>query len=109
MTGGYGTMKEKKLIIVNDGDDMLSASIYGREECPDLWVLRRFRDDFMLDSRFSRGVLRAYYGLGPAAVRHLGQYRFFRRFWRGLFDMIIDLLVAQGYPETPYSGSEAVI
>jgi hypothetical protein len=47
----------------------LATAIYGSYDAPEVWVLRRFRDDVLNRTTLGKAFIRAYYVVSPTAVR----------------------------------------
>ena len=111
----YGTDGKKKghsdrarLVGQNFYDDTASEGcyiatcVYGSYDCPEVWTLRRFRDD-TLGSRFpGRLFIRTYYALAPMAVKWFGDSDWFRNFWKCRLDSMVRTLHGKGVADTPY-------
>lgn len=81
----------------------VATAVYGSYDCPEVWLLRRYRDQF-LDSRwFGKLFIKAYYALSPTAVKLFGETKWFNTLWRSVLDRKIRKLRAKGYQDTPYN------
>jgi hypothetical protein len=81
----------------------VATAVYGSYDCPEVWLLRRYRDQF-LDSRwFGKLFIKAYYTLSPTAVKLFGETKWFNTLWRSVLDRKIRKLRAKGYQDTPYN------
>ena len=85
----------------NDGC-YIATCVYGSYDCPEVWTLRRFRDNYLKESLAGRAFVRTYYAISPKLVRAFGKNRMFRSFWRKHLDRMVQRLRAQGYEDTPY-------
>ena len=80
----------------------IATCVYGSYDCPEVWTLRRFRDQ-NLDARwFGRLFIQAYYAISPSLVRLFGRNHWFRSFWRHHLDIFVGKLRDRGYENTPY-------
>ena len=58
-------------ICCEDNDDdssdgcYIASAVYGTYDCPELWVLRRFRDYGLRKSKIGRAFVRFYYAISP--------------------------------------------
>ena len=87
----------------SDGDGCYVATcVYGSYDCPQVWTLRRFRDDTLGKSIFGRGFIRTYYAVSPTIVKWFGGTQWFKRMWRGVLDKMVHRLNGQGVENTPY-------
>ena len=80
----------------------IATCVYGSYDCPEVWTLRRFRDETLGRSFFGRLFIRSYYAAAPIAVRWFGNSSWFRRIWRGRLDRLVDSLREKGVADTPY-------
>lgn len=80
----------------------VATAVYGSYDCPQVWTLRRFRDDTLAATWYGRAFIRAYYTVSPTLVRWFGETRWFQRLWRGPLDRLVDRLRSQGVEDTPY-------
>ena len=84
------------------GGCYVATAVYGSYDCPQVWVLRRFRDGRLAASPFGRALIRLYYAVSPTLVRWFGRTDWFRRLWRGPLDRLVQALRAQGVSDGPY-------
>ena len=68
----------------------IATCVYGSYDCPEVLVLRRFRDNVLRRYAAGRMFVRGYYAISPALVRRFGTCTWFRRYWRGMLDRMID-------------------
>lgn len=80
----------------------VATCVYGTYDCPQVWMLRRYRDNILAKSWYGRAFIRIYYRVSPGLVKWFGQTRWFRGFFRGLLEKMIDRLQARGIASTPY-------
>lgn len=83
------------------GGCYVATAVYGSYDCPEVWVLRRFRDEFLRRSIAGRIFIRVYYATSPRAVRVFGSS--LRSSARKPLDALVRRLVKQGFAATPYS------
>lgn len=86
----------------NEGGCYVATCVYGSYDCPEVWTLRRFRDDFLARSLPGRAFIRAYYAISPTIVRWFGGFEAFRKFWRTPLDKMVRKLGEKGVKNTPY-------
>ena len=53
----------------------VATCVYGSYDCPAVWVLRRFRDDYLEKSLMGRCFISLYYAVSPSLVNVLGGNR----------------------------------
>ena len=80
----------------------VATAVYGSYDCPEVWTLRRFRDEVLAQSWYGRLFIRAYYTVSPTVVRLFGETEWFQNFWRGKLDRMVSGLQADGFASTPY-------
>lgn len=84
------------------GGCYIATAVYGSYDCPEVWTLRRFRDEKLLNNTFGRLFVRVYYATSPTVVRLFGRTKWFNKFWRGRLNIMVEKLKADGYDDTPY-------
>lgn len=85
------------------GPCYIATCVYGSYDCPPVWTLRRFRDDFLAKSRGGRAFIRTYYAVGPKIVKLFGQTEWFNRFFRSVLNKFVKHLRAKGFEDSPYT------
>ena len=86
----------------SSGGCYIATCVYGSYDCPQVWTLRRFRDEVLAPNPFGRLFIRCYYALSPGLVRRFGSYTAFHRFWRPRLDRLVRKLNGSGLADTPY-------
>lgn len=92
----YSTPKEQT------GGCYVATAVYGSYDCPQVWTLRRFRDNTLAETWYGRVFIRIYYAISPTLVRWFGHTGWFKRLWREPLDRMVAGLNAQGVKDTPY-------
>ena len=54
------------------GGCYVATCVYGSYDCPQVWTLRRFRDNMLAESRPGRAFIRVYYAVSPTLVKWFG-------------------------------------
>lgn len=80
----------------------VATCVYGSYDCPQVWILRRFRDDTLAQKPVGRTFIRAYYAVSPTLVKWLGKEKWFQKLWRGVLDGVVQRLQSKGVADTPY-------
>ena len=80
----------------------VATAVYGSYDCPQVWTLRRFRDDTLAGTWYGRAFIRTYYAVSPTLVRWFGETRWFQKLWRGPLDRLVNKLRSEGVEDTPY-------
>ena len=77
----------------------IATAVYGSYDCPEVWVLRRYRDRFLKNSVFGRLFIRIYYAVSPALVRWFGKKKWFKLLWCKYLDKKVVTLREKGYSD----------
>lgn len=81
----------------------IATCVYGSYDCPEVWTLRRFRDDILEKNILGRLFIKAYYSVSPKLVSHFGDSTLFRSVWRKSLDKLLLKLRKKGIEDTPYT------
>lgn len=81
----------------------IATCVYGAYDCPQVWVLRRYRDNYLETHFWGKMFIKSYYFISPKVVRAFGKRRWFNAFWRKVLDRKINLLKQRGVDDTPYN------
>ena len=84
------------------GGCYVATAVYGSYDCPQVWTLRRFRDDTLAETWYGRAFIHTYYAVSPTLVRWFGKTAWFRNLWKPTLDKMVDRLNRQGVADTPY-------
>ena len=80
----------------------VATAVYGSYDCPEVWTLRRFRDNVLAKTWYGRLFIKLYYAVSPTAVRLFGDADWFQSFWRDKLDGMVSDLQSKGFESTPY-------
>ena len=80
----------------------IATAVYGSYDCPEVWVLRRYRDNTLSSSIFGRIFIRLYYAISPTLVKLFGNSNWFQSFWKSHLDKKVRYLKSQGVSDKPY-------
>lgn len=80
----------------------VATCVYGSYDCPQVWTLRRFRDDTLAATFLGRAFIHLYYATSPTIVRIFGEQKRFRSFWKKRLDKLVSFLREQGVEDSPY-------
>ena len=86
----------------SSGGCYVATAVYGSYDCPEVWTLRRFRDNILANTWYGRAFIRIYYTISPTLVKWFGHTAWFNKLWRGKLDKIVNSLQKQGVESTPY-------
>ena len=80
----------------------VATAVYGSYNCPEVWTLRRFRDNTLDATWYGRAFIQTYYAISPTLVKWFGETTWFKRIWRGPLDKLVNALKCKGVEDTPY-------
>lgn len=80
----------------------IATAVYGSYDCPQVWILRRYRDYFLYEHKLGRVFIKVYYKLSPKLVRKFGKTKLFNDFFRSILDYKVSKLKAKGYEDSRY-------
>lgn len=84
------------------GSCYIATAVYGSYDCPQVWTLRRFRDNTLAATWYGRAFIRTYYAISPMLVKWFGHTRWFKKLWKGRLDHMVKRLNASGVDNAPY-------
>lgn len=95
----------KPVVSQNTGGDgcYVATAVYGSYDCPQVWVLRRFRDYSLRQCTAGRTFIRLYYATSPTFVKLFGRTKWFNNGCRKLLDSFVNKLMLKGYKNDPYT------
>lgn len=80
----------------------VATAVYGSYDCPEVWTLRRYRDEHLAKSFLGRAFIKSYYAVSPTIVKLFGKTKWFNRLFRDKLDVMVKNLNAQGYSAERY-------
>lgn len=80
----------------------IATAVYGSYDCPQVWTLRRFRDNTLAATWYGRTFIRLYYAVSPTLVKLFGHTHWFKKLWRGSLDNMVEKLQLRGVESSPY-------
>lgn len=84
------------------GGCYVATCVYGSYDCPQVWTLRRFRDNVLAKNLFGRAFISLYYAISPTAVKCFGSYNWFHNLFKKPLDKWVEKLNNSGIENTPY-------
>ena len=90
----------------SSGGCYVATAVYGSYNCPQVWTLRRFRDNNLAKTYVGRLFVRFYYAVSPTIVKWFGNTKLFSTFWKRILDPMVKRLNAKGVADTPYQDRE---
>ena len=88
------------------GGCYVATCVYGSYDCPEVWTLRRYRDDTLGATWYGRTFIRMYYAVSPTLVKWFGKTKWFKRLWQGKLDRMVKRLQEKGVESTPYQDKD---
>ena len=88
--------------VPSSGGCYIATAVYGSYNCPQVWTLRRYRDNVLAETWIGRMFIRTYYAISPAIVKCFGKTKLFNKFWKVLLDKLVKRLEKTGVESTPY-------
>lgn len=80
----------------------VATCVYGSYDCPQVWILRRYRDYSLAESWFGRIFIKTYYVLSPKLIKRFGERKWFKESCKIVLDRMVSILHEQGYEDTAY-------
>ena len=77
-------------------DCFIATCVYGSATCPEVRMLRLWRDRCLAATSFGRAFISLYYAVSPHLIRMFGRQMWFHRLWRGFLNRKIAKLRASG-------------
>lgn len=81
----------------------IATCVYHSYDCPEVWILRRYRDYILDVTWYGRLFIKCYYAISPSIVKWFGNKKWFQSFWRVQLDKVICSLRHQGITDTEYT------
>ena len=85
------------------GGCYVATAVYGSYDCPEVWTLRRFRDNTLAETWYGRAFIRVYYAISPTLVKWFGKTEWFKNLWKPTLDRMVENLNDSGVEDTPYN------
>ena len=80
----------------------VATCVYGSYDCPEVWTLRRFRDETLEQTWYGRAFISVYYAVSPTLVALFGKNKRIKNQWRKLLDNFVTRLTQNGISNEPY-------
>ena len=84
----------------------VATCVYGSYDCPQVWTLRRYRDNTLGSTWYGRAFIRTYYAISPTLVKWFGKTKWFKKMWKGTLDRMVKKLNDKGVEDTPYKDKQ---
>lgn len=86
----------------NSGGCYVATAIYGSYDCPEVWTLRRYRDNVLKKNVFGRAFVCLYYAVSPTIVKWFGKEKWFNSLFKNRLDRFVRKLNFNGIDNSPY-------
>ena len=100
----YKQPKERKCRY--DSGCYIATAVYGSYDCPQVWTLRRYRDDTLASTFGGRCFIHTYYAVSPTLVRLFGKSDWFVNTSKGILDEMVQRLNKSGVSDQPYADKQ---
>ena len=87
----------------SSGGCYVATCVYGSYDCPEVWMLRRFRDNTLASAWYGRAFIRIYYAISPTVVKCFGKTKWFTAIFKSGLDKLVEKLRSNGVDDTPYN------
>ena len=84
----------------------VATAVYGSYDCPQVWTLRRYRDEVLGSTWYGRLFIKLYYAISPTLVKWFGKTKWFQKMWKGTLDKMVGKLNDKGFADTPYQDKD---
>ena len=84
------------------GGCYVATCVYGSYDCPQVWTLRRYRDNTLASTWYGRAFIHTYYAISPTIVKWFGHTKWFNKLCKRRLDRMVKKLLEQGVESTPY-------
>lgn len=88
------------------GGCYVATAVYGSYDCPQVWTLRRYRDNILAKSWYGRGFIHVYYAVSPTIVKLFGRTAWFNKIWKKKLDAMVADFNAKGIENTRYEDKD---
>ncbi len=90
----------------SSGGCYVATAVYGSYDCPQVWTLRRYRDNQLASTWYGRAFIHTYYAISPTIVKWFGDTQWFKHLWKDKLDRMVSRLNSEGVENTPYNDIE---
>lgn len=80
----------------------IATAVYGSYDCPEVWVLRRYRDRVLRETWYGNLFVHVYYAISPTIVKYFSKNMVFKHFVRKRLDKMVSNLKMHGMKDSPY-------
>jgi len=80
----------------------IATAVYGSYDCPEVWVLRRYRDHYLKKTVLGKLFVKLYYSISPKLVKIFGNNKKLKNLFKNLLDRKVTKLKEKGLEDTNY-------
>jgi hypothetical protein len=80
----------------------VATCVYGSYDCPEVWTLRRYRDQKLSSTLLGKGFIKTYYFIGPTIIRWFGHKKWFVNVSKKILNKVVASLQKNGVEYSPY-------
>ena len=103
-SNNYSRQSNKKSTkSTRSGGCYIATCVYESYDCPEVWVLRRYRDNKLALTWYGKLFIKLYYKTSPILVRAFGKYTWFHNMFTPILNKLITNLRSKGFEDTPYN------
>ena len=95
-------INESQISNPSAGPCYIATAYYGSYDCPEVWILRRYRDNTLHKSWIGRHFITLYYAISPTLVKWFGQSKIFKKICKYPLEHLVTTLYKKGVKDTPY-------
>ena len=88
------------------GGCYIATCVYGSYDCPQVWTLRRYRDNVLGSTWYGRLFIKFYYAVSPTVVKWFGNTKWFKNMWQKYLNKKVNRLNQEGFEDTPYKDKD---
>ena len=99
---GYTTETSGQTSGQTSGGCYIATAVYGSYDCPQVWTLRRYRDDTLAKTVGGRLFIKSYYLISPIVVKYFGKTEWFKNFCKPKLDRFVRKLNSEGVSDKSY-------
>ena len=81
----------------------IATCVYGSYDCPEVWTLRRYRDEILRKTALGRLFVKMYYAISPKMVKWFGKTSIFKKAFKGYLNKKISRLHNLGISSEKYN------
>lgn len=95
-------LEQRGYTIIQKNGCYIATAVYGSYDCPQVWILRRYRDNYLARHFLGQIFIRLYYSVSPHFVKWFGDKKWFNCLFHKPLDLFVNNLYRRGYADTPY-------